>query len=72
MQCYLTDIQLKLSSEDDMVCLPHNIREDVVLQLGGALLLRTKAISQKYPYLGLRSAFPGSKDKINLCHGKHH
>ena len=33
---------LVINSEDDMVCLPENIREDVVLSLGGALLLRTK------------------------------
>merc|ERR1719347_1073344 len=33
---------LIINSEDDMVCLPENIREDVVLQHGGALLLRTK------------------------------
>ena len=32
---------LIVNSEDDMVCLPENIREDVVLALGGALLLRT-------------------------------
>ena len=33
---------LVIKSEGDMVCLPENIREDVVLRLGGALLLRTK------------------------------
>ena len=33
---------LVINSEDDMVCLPENIREDVVLSLGGALLLRSK------------------------------
>ena len=33
---------LIINSEDDMVCLPENIREDVVLDHGGALLLRTK------------------------------
>ena len=55
-----------------MVCLPHNIREDVVLQLGGALLLRTKAISQKYPYLGQRSALTDNKDIVNMCYGKYH
>jgi len=31
-----------VNSEDDMVCLPGNIREDVITSLGGALLLRTK------------------------------
>lgn len=30
-----------VNSEDDMVCLPHNIQEDVIRRLGGALLLRT-------------------------------
>merc|ERR1711874_764745 len=33
---------LIINSEDDMVCLPENIREDVVLDHGGALLLRTE------------------------------
>jgi len=33
---------LIINSEDDMVCLPENIREDVVLNHGGALLLRTR------------------------------
>ena len=33
---------LIINSEDDMVCLPENIREDVVLEHGGALLLRTR------------------------------
>ena len=33
---------LIINSEDDMVCLPENIREDVVLDHGGALLLRTQ------------------------------
>ena len=33
---------LIINSEDDMVCLPENIREDVILSLGGALLLRTQ------------------------------
>jgi len=33
---------LLINSEDDMVCLPENIREDVVLDHGGALLLRTE------------------------------
>lgn len=33
---------LLVNSEDDMVCLPDNIREDVILEHGGALLLRTK------------------------------
>ena len=33
---------LIINSEDDMVCLPENIREDVVLDHGGALLLRTR------------------------------
>ena len=31
-----------VNSEDDMVCLPKNIQEDVVVALGGALLLRTR------------------------------
>ena len=30
-----------VNSEDDMVCLPQNIQEDVIRGLGGALLLRT-------------------------------
>ena len=29
------------SSEDDIVCLPETIREDIVLSVGGYLLLRT-------------------------------
>jgi len=31
-----------VNSEDDMVCLPENIREDLFQTLGGGLLLRTK------------------------------
>ena len=33
---------LIVNSEDDMVCMPENIREDVLSSVGGALLLRTK------------------------------
>jgi len=33
---------LIVNSDDDMVCLPENIREDVIMSLGGALLLRTR------------------------------
>jgi len=33
---------LIVNSEDDMVCLPENIREDIIRSLGGALLLRTR------------------------------
>ena len=33
---------LVVNSEDDMVCLPENIREDLFQSLGGGLLLRTK------------------------------
>jgi len=32
---------LLVNSEDDMVCLPSNIQEDVVSSIGGAVLLRT-------------------------------
>eukprot|EP00092_Neocalanus_flemingeri_P027679 GFUD01030044.1.p1 GENE.GFUD01030044.1~~GFUD01030044.1.p1 ORF type:complete len:608 (+),score=112.93 GFUD01030044.1:51-1826(+) len=31
-----------VNSEDDMVCLPKNIREDIITSLGGVLLLRTR------------------------------
>ena len=33
---------LVVNADDDIVCLKENIREDVVLATGGALLLRTK------------------------------
>jgi len=33
---------LVVNSEDDMVCLPENIREDLFQSLGGGLLLRTR------------------------------